>query len=65
MPDKSSGISRRTLITTATSATSAIAAGSLITHADLEDYFGADEHEFEALGAENHGYAGRHGLATI
>jgi L-alanine-DL-glutamate epimerase-like enolase superfamily enzyme len=36
MPDKSSGISRRALITTATSATSAIAAGSLITHADLE-----------------------------
>ena len=36
MSDKSSGISRRTLITTATSASSAIAAGSLITHADLE-----------------------------
>ena len=36
MSDRSSGISRRALITTATSATSAIAAGSLITHADLE-----------------------------
>jgi len=36
MPDKPSSISRRTMITAATSATSAIAAGSLITHADLE-----------------------------
>jgi L-alanine-DL-glutamate epimerase-like enolase superfamily enzyme len=40
MPDKSSGISRRTLITTATKATSAIAAGSLITYADLEQVSG-------------------------
>lgn len=36
MSDKSTGISRRTLLTTATSAASVIAAGSLITFADLE-----------------------------
>ena len=36
MPFKSSGISRRKWITTATSAASTIAAGTLITHADLE-----------------------------
>jgi hypothetical protein len=40
MSDKSSGFSRRALITAATSATSAIAAGSLITHADLEQISG-------------------------
>jgi L-alanine-DL-glutamate epimerase-like enolase superfamily enzyme len=40
MPGKSSGISRRTLVTSVTSATSAIAAGSLITHADLESVSG-------------------------
>jgi L-alanine-DL-glutamate epimerase-like enolase superfamily enzyme len=36
MPVQSPGISRRKWITTATSAASAIAAGTLITHADLE-----------------------------
>jgi L-alanine-DL-glutamate epimerase-like enolase superfamily enzyme len=36
MSDKPSGTSRRTWLTTTTSAASAIAAGSLITHADLE-----------------------------
>ena len=36
MSDQSSGISRRKMLTTATSATAAIAAGSMITHADLE-----------------------------
>ena len=40
MSDNSSGISRRTMLTSATSATSAIAAGSLITHADLESISG-------------------------
>ena len=40
MSDESSGISRRKMLTTATSATSAIAAGSLITHADLESISG-------------------------
>jgi L-alanine-DL-glutamate epimerase-like enolase superfamily enzyme len=40
MSDQSSGISRRKMLTTATSATSAIAAGSLITHADLESISG-------------------------
>ena len=40
MADESSGISRRKMLTTATSATSAIAAGSLITHADLESISG-------------------------
>ena len=36
MSDQTTGISRRKMITTATKATAAIAAGSLITHADLE-----------------------------
>ena len=36
MSDTSPGISRRKMLTSATSATAAIAAGSLITHADLE-----------------------------
>jgi L-alanine-DL-glutamate epimerase-like enolase superfamily enzyme len=36
MASKSAGISRRTFITKSTAATSAIAAGSMITHADLE-----------------------------
>jgi L-alanine-DL-glutamate epimerase-like enolase superfamily enzyme len=40
VPTHSSGISRRIFLTTATSATSAIAAGSMITHADLESISG-------------------------
>src|ERR1035441_6817869 len=40
MSDTSSGISRRKMLTTATKATAAIAAGTLITHADLEAFSG-------------------------